>query len=210
MISVIMPTMWKSQLVWPTIRSIVQQPEVGELILIDNSEDDTPNKLFARNFLGKLVYIEEGKNTYVNPAWNKGARLAKYDKLLFINDDVMTDWSFVNKLEEYITSDKGMIGAGVSCWQYKEQYEGSGGLVPISHRPNCYGCVFAMHKDSYLPIPEDLLVHYGDDWLFTKSGKQNYEIINWEMGGESEQTSGLTEFDTVKLVDKHNWNNKYK
>ena len=210
MISVIMPTMWKPKMVWPIIRAIVEQKEVGELILIDNSEGDNPNKLFARNFGGKLVYVEEGKNTYVNPAWNKGVELSKYDKLLFVNDDVETDWSFVNALEEYITSDKGMIGAGVSCWQYNEGWEGSGGIVPIGHRPNCYGCVFAMHKDSYLPIPEDLLVHYGDDWLFTKSGKQNYEIINWEMGGESEQTSGLKEFDTVKLVDKHNWFNKYR
>ena len=109
-----------------------------------------------------------------------------------------------------ITEDKGMIGAGVSCWQYKENWEGSGGVVPINHRTNCYGCVFAIHKNSYIPIPQDLLIHYGDDWLFTKSGKQNYEIINWEMGGESEQTSGLTEFNQVKLVDKHNWINKYR
>jgi hypothetical protein len=123
---------------------------------------------------------------------------------------VDTDWSFVNALEEYITSDRGMIGAGVSCWQYKEEYEGSGGVVPIGHRPNCYGCVFAMHKDSYVQIPEDLKVHYGDDWLFTKPNKPNYEIINWKMGGESEQTSGLAEFNPIKELDRHNWVNKYR
>ena len=210
MISVIMPTMWKPKMVMATIKQIVEQPAVGELIIIDNSENDSNAFDIFHTEFPKVVYINEGKNTYVNPAWNKGASLAKYDKLLFINDDVETDWSFVNALEEYITEDKGMIGAGVSCWQYKEQYEGSGGVVPIGHRPNCYGCVFAIHKNSYLPIPEDLLIHYGDDWLFTKSGKQNYEIINWEMGGESEQTSGLVEFNAVKLVDKHNWFNKYK
>jgi hypothetical protein len=202
--------MWKGFGVMQAIKEIVEQPSVGELIIIDNSE--TTADMFAVNHteFDKLVYINEGKNTYVNPAWNKGASLAKYDKLLFVNDDVQTDWSFVNALEEYITEERGMIGAGVSCWQYKENYEGSGGVVPINNRPNCYGCVFAIHKNSYLPIPEDLLVHYGDDWLFTKSGKQNYEIINWKMGGESEQTSGLPIFDTVKLVDAHIWNNKYK
>jgi hypothetical protein len=209
MISVIMPTMWKSQLVWPAIRSIVQQPSVGELILIDNSEDDTPNKLFARNFLGKLVYIEEGKNTYVNPAWNKGASLAKYDKLCFANDDVITDWDLLNKMdyEGIISEDRGMIGPNESCWKGLNQ---SPGVSICDNRPNCYGCLFFMHKNSYLPIPEDLLIHYGDDWLFTKSGKQNYGINAWPMSGESEQTSGLTEFDTVKLVDKHNWFNKYR
>jgi len=210
MISVIMPTMWKGKTAWKTIRELIEQPAVGEFILIDNSEEDNGNKPFARNFGNKLVYIEEGKNTYVNPAWNKGVKLAKFDKLLFVNDDVETDWSFVNALEEYITADRGMIGAGVSCWQYNETYEGSGGVVPIGHRPNCYGCVFGIHKESYVEIPDDLKVHYGDDWLFTKSGKGNYEIINWKMGGESEQTSGLAEFNPIKEMDKHLWINKYQ
>lgn len=210
MISVIMPTMWKGFGCIQAIKEIVEQPAVGELIIIDNSETTTNMFDVIHTEFQKVVYINEGRNTYVNPAWNKGASLAKYDKLLFVNDDVQTDWSFINALEEYITSDKGMIGAGVSCWQYNEQYEGSGGLVPINHRLNCYGCVFAMHKDSYLPIPEDLLIHYGDDWLFTKPNKQNYEIINWKMGGESEQTSGLPIFNSVKELDKHNWVNKYR
>jgi hypothetical protein len=205
MISAIMPTMWKGNKGIETIEQLSKQEMIGEIIVIDNSTDEVHLDDFE-----KVVHIREGKNTYVNPAWNKGAQLAKYDKLLFVNDDVDTDWSFVNALEEYITSDRGMIGAGVSCWQYNEQYEGSGGVVPIGHRPNCYGCVFAIHKESYIQIPEDLLIHYGDDWLFTKPNKPNYEIINWKMSGASEQTSGLTEFDTVKLVDRHNWNNKYK
>ena len=205
MISAIMPTMFKGDKALETIVELSKQEMIGEIIVIDNSTDEV-----HLEDIPKVVHIKEGKNTFVNPAWNKGASIAKYDKLLFVNDDVQTDWTFINALEEYITSDRGMIGAGVSCWQYNEQYEGSGGVVKINNRPNCYGCVFAIHKNSYLPIPEDLLVHYGDDWLFTKSGKQNYEIINWKMGGESEQTSGLKEFDSIKELDKHNWVNKYR
>ena len=202
MISVIMPTMWKGFGVMQAIKEIVEQPSVGELIIIDNS----PVKVNIEE-IPKLIHIREGKNTYVNPAWNKGASLAKYDKLLFVNDDVQTDWSFINALEEYITEERGMIGAGVSCWQ-------GGGTSPgvsiINQMTNCYGCVFAIHKNSYLPIPEDLLIHYGDNWLFDKSGKPNYQIHNWIMGGESEQTSGLAEFDSIKELDRHNWINKYR
>jgi GT2 family glycosyltransferase len=207
MISVIMPTMWKGKSVWKAIREIIMQESVGELILIDNSEEGNGNKTFARNFGKGLVYIDEGKNTYVNPAWNKGVKLAKFDKLLFVNDDVETDWSFVNNLEEYITEDRGMIGAGVSCWQGPHNHSG---VVPIGNRPNCYGCVFAMHKNSYVEIPDDLKIHYGDDWLFTKSGKPNYEIRGWKMGGESEQTSGRAEFNPIKETDKHLWMSKYQ
>lgn len=209
MISVIMPTMWKPSLVLATIKSIVEQPAVGELIIIDNSEGDTNAFDVFHTQFEKVVYVKEGKNTYVNPAWNKGASLAKYDKLCFANDDVITDWDLLNKMdwEGIISEDKGMIGANESCWK---DLHHSPGVYPTDIMTNCYGCLFFMHKNSYTPIPEDLLVHYGDNWLFTKSGKQNYGINAWPMSGESEQTSGLKEFDTVKLVDKHNWFNKYK
>jgi len=209
MISVIMPTMWKPEGVLATIKQIVEQPSCGELIIIDNSETDTSMFDVFHTEFPKVVYINEGKNTYVNPAWNKGAQLAKFDKLCFVNDDVETDWDILNKMdyEGIISEDRGMIGPNESCWK---GLNASPGVYPVTNRDNCYGCLFFIHKNSYVPIPDDLLVHYGDDWLFTKSGKQNYGINAWPMSGESEQTSGLTQFDTVKLVDAHIWNNKYK
>lgn len=207
MITAIMPTMFKGKQVMSVINGLLEQEMIGELIIIDNSEGvDIPYKILENP---KITYLKELQNIYVNPSWNKGVGVAKYEKLLIVNDDVETDWSFVNTLDEYITSDRGMIGAGVSCWQYNNNTE-DGGVVPIGNRPNCYGCVFAIHKESYVPIPNDLLIHYGDDWLFTKSGKQNWEIINWKMSGESEQTSGLAEFNPIKQMDKHLWTNKYQ
>ena len=90
MISVIMPTMWQGNRAIETLKALSKYQSVGEIILIDNSE--TPPDLK----IDKLVHIKEYKNTYVNPAWNKGYRLAKFDKLLFVNDDVQTNWGFIN------------------------------------------------------------------------------------------------------------------
>ena len=104
---------------------------------------------------------------------------------------------------DYITEDNGLIGAGVSCWQY---FGGIPEVEKISFRTNCYGCLMFIHKNSYKEIPEQLKVHYGDDWLFGKSGKPNYQIINWKMGGESEQTSGLSEFNQIKIDDAKIYN----
>ena len=206
MISVIMPTMWKPEGVLERIKLIVEHPSVFELILIDNS--DTPPEL---PFIKKVRHIKEGKNTYVNPAWNKGYELAfpTIDKLCFLNDDVITDWDIFDKMDYdgMITEDRGMIGPNESCWKGLNT---SPGVYPVNRRDNCYGCIFFIHRKSYVPIPEDLLVHYGDDWLFTKSGKQNYGINAWPMGGESEQTSGLPIFNSIKELDRHNWVNKYK
>jgi len=195
--------MWQGRGCLQSMKDIVKQESVGELIVIDNTEASVT----INEKIPKLVHIKEGRNTYVNPAWNKGYRLAKFDKLLFVNDDVQTNWGFINAIEEYITEDRGMIGAGVSCWQGPHH---GGGVVPINNRPNCYGCVFAIHKNSYVEIPEDLKIHYGDDWLFTKSGKPNYEIVGWQMGGESEQTSGQIQFHPVKEADKRLWFSKYQ
>ncbi len=196
MISVIMPTMWKPKGVLERIKQIVNRPIVSELILIDN----TDMGIDLNEDIPKLIHIKEGKNTFVNPAWNKGVDIAKEDSLLIVNDDVDTDWSIIDLVAEHITEDKGIIGAGKSCWQYQS---GTPSIKFTPYRVSCYGCVMFIHKNSYVKIPNELKVHYGDDWLFMKSGKPNFEIINWPMGGESEQTSGLKEFDEIKKLDSN-------
>jgi hypothetical protein len=195
MISVIMPTMWKPEGVLQRIKEIVSRPSVSELILIDNTLDG----IDLGEDIPKVIHIKEGRNTFVNPAWNKGVDLAKEDRLLIVNDDVDSDWSVIDFVVEHITPDKGIIGAGKSCWQF---VGGDPGIVHAPHRVSCYGCVMFIHKKSYVAIPDEIKVHYGDDWLFIKSGKPNFELINWEMRGESEQTSGLKEFDKIKELDK--------
>jgi hypothetical protein len=201
MISVIIPTMWKCESFrdGKMLYELSEHPLVGEIILIDNSEQTHLDIISP-----KVIHIKEEKNTYVNPAWNKGVKLAKYDKLLILNDDVETEWGVIDLVYDSIIEENGLIGAGVSCWQY------SGGIPEIertSFRTNCYGCLMFIHKNSYKEIPESLKVHYGDDWLFNKSGKPNYQIVNWKMGGESEQTSGLSEFNQIKENDKLIYNN---
>ena len=78
MYSVVALTMWKCNRFQQTLRELSKHPLVGEIILIDNTSNDLKIEL------PKLVHILEGKNTYVNPAWNKGAELATYDKLFIL------------------------------------------------------------------------------------------------------------------------------
>ena len=94
-----------------------------------------------------------------------------------------------------------MIGASINCWHTQEK---NNDVLPSSYMPNCYACFFFIHKYSYIPIPEVMKVHYGDNWLFNNlinAGRQNYEIVGWQLGGESEQTSKLQEFDIIKQQD---------
>jgi GT2 family glycosyltransferase len=203
MISVIMPSMFYPEGVEERINELCNHPLVTEVILIDNTYEG--KELEPRN---KLIHIQEKMNTGCNRAWNKGVSMAREDKLLIINDDVITDFGIIDKVHDLITEDKGMIGSGVTCWNFPDRT--FGGLVPIYSRAARYASLFFIHKKSYTPIPEDLFNWYGDDWLFRESGKQNYDMTDWAMGGQGSQTIDKphlffhTEVDTRVWYDKYN------
>jgi hypothetical protein len=179
MYSVIALTMWKCKRFEETLRELNNHPLVGEIILIDNSELDIEPII-----LNKLIHIKEEKNTYINPAWNKGARLAKYDKLLVLNDDLWFDWNILNVLQTYITEDVGMIGMAEENF---DNPQSNMGLEPVFHRNGGFACAFFINKKNWIHIPNEMKLWGGDDWLFVKNrekGKQNYKIIGFKLEGE--------------------------
>ena len=195
MYSVIIPTMWKCNRFQQTLRELSANELVGEIILIDN----TPNDLKIE--LPKLIHILEGKNTYVNPAWNKGVSLAKYDKLLILNDDIWMDWNILKIVEPYITEETGIIGMAEENYT-KPQSEF--GLDPITHRNGGFGCCMFVHIENYTPIPNEMKIWGGDDWLFVKNRnrrRQNYKITGFNIEGEIGATSEQAELGPIKEND---------
>jgi len=178
MYSVVALTMWKCNRFQQTLRELSKHPLVGEIILIDNTSNDLKIEL------PKLVHILEGKNTYINPAWNKGVSLAKYDKLLVLNDDLWFDWDIFSILEQHITEEVGLIGMA------EENFDNPSnefGLEPINHRNGGFACAFFIHKNNWIDIPLEMKLWGGDDWLFVKNrqnGKQNYKIVGFKLEGE--------------------------
>lgn len=199
MISVIIPTMWKSELIADSLKQLVKHDLVGEIILIDNYEGVTPIKFID----SKILHIREGKNTYVNPAWNKGVKLARFDKILIMNDDVDTDMSVIDLVYPFITPENGMIGSGTTCWKPYYHKDSTPDVVETRWRTVCYGCLFFIHKESYTPIPDTMKIWFGDDWLFRKSGKPNYQIQNWFMGGDASQTVNSLPVSDILQSDRN-------
>jgi len=203
MISVIMPTMFMIDGTVERIKEVCAHPLVGEVIVIDNTLEGGN----IQEEISKLIYIEEKQNTFVNPAWNKGTAISKYDKLMFLNDDVITDFSLIDKVYDHITEDKGMIGLGEGCWENTgEVFE-----IKLTYEQRlAYACLFFMHKKSYINIPEDLKVWYGDNWLFEKTGKQPYKIVNWKVGGYISATIfNVPKIFSVAKEDEAVWIKKY-
>jgi len=210
MISVIIPTILKIDRIYQTLKELSECEEVGEIILIDNTSNNIPVNL------PKLKYICEGKNTYINPAWNKGAELATFDKLCFMNDDIWFDWSYLKKISPFITEDIGMIGMGPDCYT-----EDAGEFVvsPVKpypdpnpmfieskiYRTDGYGCCFFIHKNNWDKIPNDMKLWCGDDWIFYRMKKINYSISGIKCDGYISATLDSenlkNEFNPIKEND---------
>jgi hypothetical protein len=180
MYSVIIPTLWKCDRLKETLTELDSHPLVGEILLFDNTTNEIP----ITN-LPKLKHILEGRNTYVTSPWNKGALMAQYNKLLVLNDDNWIDWNILYSLSDFITEEVGLIGMDEKNHHMTEtNYEI--GLEPIEHRNGGYGCVLFVHKNSWIPIPEEMKIWGQDDWLFVKNrnyGKQNYKLVNFKVNG---------------------------
>jgi hypothetical protein len=201
MISVIIATMWKCDRLKETLKELDLNSIVGEILLFDN----TDNQIKITD-IKKLNHILEGKNTYVTAPWNKGARMAKYDKLLILNDDNWMDWGILNILNEYITSDIGVIGMAGNAIDLKET--GDMELVPVTHRHGNFGIAMFIHKDSWIPIPEEMKVWCQDDWLFVKNrnlGKPNYALTNFKIEGNISLTNNIldsnSEIQKIREID---------
>ena len=164
--TIIIPSLFRIPRIYQTLMELSKCPFVDEIILIDN----TTNTIQIQ--LPKLIHICEGTNTYINPAWNKGAFLAKTDKLCFLNDDVWFDWNLLGEISNFITKDKGMIGMSTNNYEKdvigKFQTPGELGakleanLIPSSYksakgdRPLGFACCFFIHKENWVNIPHSI------------------------------------------------------
>ena len=199
MFSVIIPTLWKSEYIHTSISQLEEHPEVGEIILIDNSTEVKE----LNN--AKICHIREGINTYVNPAWNKGVRLAKYENLCILNDDLVFDTKILDWIKPHM--DLGIIGMNVANYD-KWRTEFNPVIEKMEGRDWGWGCLFFVKKDKWVNIPDDLLIACGDDWLLKHI--DGYKISGLPLQYQQVSiTSILPEFFGLQLTDIQNFQ-KYK
>ena len=158
--SVIIPTMWCSDLIFKLLDVLNDNDMVGEIILIDNDSSKRPKQITSTS---KLRIIEQEQNIYVNPSWNLGVELANYPNICISNDDLVWNVQILPIIFENIHL--GIIGQATSNY-----FEGDTEIKieSITERNWGWGCCFFLHKDNWIPIPSELKVAYGDDWLISK------------------------------------------
>jgi hypothetical protein len=205
MFSVIIPTMWRSEWIWISLNRLEKCPEVGEIILIDNDNSSSKKKEFNND---KINYICEISNTYVNPSWNKGVKISKYDNICVLNDDLAFNTELFNFVKPHIH--KGVIGQHVSNYD-KWNTDFHPQIEQMEGRDWGWGCLFFIHKENWIEIPDDLLIACGDDYL-----TNNVKGGAWKISGNPIEytqisiTSLQSKFLEQQKKDIETYNIKYK
>ena len=189
MISIIIPTLWKSDCIYETIRDFSYCGLEGmELIIIDNANSDY-------NFQAdNMTIVKQQENIFVNPAWNLGVEMAKYDTICLLNDDITinleTLYANIPRFPEY-----GMVGfdANRNLTQTLNNDDEIWELEETTCRSLGFGCMMIMPKAHYEPIPSDLKIYFGDDMLYWLNKdffkRKVYNIKNLKATGELSKTS---------------------
>lgn len=184
MLSVITPTMWVPEKFCDFLQYVVKQECVGEVIIINNAVDKTPNHIALSHPKIKMVNCEE--NIYVNPAWNLGAKMASFEHLCFLSDDVIVDLRAFYKADDFMEKNPEM-GMLYICpgFEDQDQPKVTTGEIEIESGPVTnrygYGAFFFVHKKDWNPIPEQFKIWFGDHFTFMHFQEQrrvSYYIKN--------------------------------
>ena len=158
--SVILPTIWKSEYTIELLERYSKSDYVGEIILIDNA----PTKDIV---MDKVIQIKEHDNTYVNPAWNKGVRLSKYENITISNDDILFDideyYNYLAELNPFV--DYGYIGSHSENYKLTQTTDVRFEVYDNQNNFGGWGCLFSFHKSKWRDIPNELKIWYGDNLI---------------------------------------------
>jgi hypothetical protein len=202
--SVIIPTMWRSDLILEMLPVYENCDFVKEVIIIDNDPNSTPNL----DKYSKVRHYTKGTNIYVNPAWNMGVALANY-KIILANDDIYIA-DITDIFTAILNSDFDIIGAHIKTDNKGKRIE------DISFMNRFYGKIFGcfMYIKNYTCIPDEIKIWYGDVLQFQLSPKKG-RFMNFKINTKPSVTvKSNQKFRTiiendVRIVNEMNERGEY-
>jgi len=205
--SIIIPTMWRPDNFKLNLEKLYNLDFIDEIIIISN---DAPT---FTDFGSKVRVLQQESNIGVNPAWNLGVREAKNEDIVLLNDDFDFDrQKFFKGIKKY-KNDYAIIGIF--------QHDGfiADEIYNLSGRTHAFGCCMYINKNDYIPIPEQLKIYFGDDWLITTNilrGKKIGGLTNIMTNDILSVTSTnfyphiMYEFHDYKKLITEQYNHKYR
>lgn len=217
-LSVVIPTLQKDVSTLTNLVSTLTNDEiVDEILIIDNS-------LKGYHFDNKKVrVITPRENLFVNPSWNLGVQEAKNEYICLANDDIKIPKNYCSMLIKQMSDKYGIIGIStedvidtrnsdneviIDISSVETEKVNNLTFRPITFRPHNYGTLMFFKKENYVPIPEDLKIFFGDDWIIyqaKKLGKANVIVCGakiYHLGSmTSSSFSGFASKEKKKYLD---------
>lgn len=200
--SVVIPTMWKAPQQLKEMLMVYEEcPLVHEVLLIDNVGFNHHKVSKYR----KVRVLNDGKNLFVNPSWNLGVKEATCERVILANDDI-----FINEFNILLYVVDSCLKKGVIIGLDKECFAQKRTIMvgeieirkAVGERGYGFGVFMVFYKESYIPIPEELKVWYGDTLLYNSLNP--YLIIGIDV-----ETKMRTTSRTMDLRMQHKFETKY-
>ena len=195
MILCAIPTIGSAEMTKLAIDSVIDEAEV---LVIDNNSDAETKLMLMRE---DIMLIENEENLYVNPSWNEILDFflkTPFDTLIIMNSDMImqASWSqHLDPTEICIPTDGSHTVDTVVT-------EGTPGVFIHLSRE--------MVRIVY-PIPEEILVWYGDNWIYTILRSLGYqtvvksELIGRHYNGGSQSVNVVPNIHQIIEQDKIMW-----
>jgi len=207
MFSVIIPTIWSPPIdkIDDLINKLITCQNIEEIILINNN----PSK-YSFRYTDYKVRELRYNNIYVNQSWNVGVYQSKSDLLCIMNDDIDFNLDVFKFIENSFNSDSniGILGVSKSCYSLDQDQEYQ--LEKIQIRNKGWGCLMFIRKELYTWIPNDLKIHFGDDYLIKQLQDKVYRINGLKIDSII-STSINSDPEFNKIIEQDNINSlKYE
>jgi hypothetical protein len=206
MFSVIIPTIWS-----PSIESIDKlisklsiSDMIFEIVLINNN----PTKFSERYNKNQKVREYKFDNIYVNQSWNFGVEKSNSKYICLMNDDIDFNTNVFEFIHKSLISDVKLIGVSKSSYNIEEDRNYF--LEKVEIRNRGWGCLIFLKKEDYKQIPDDLKIHFGDDYLIKQLKGFVWRIEGLKIISEI-STSVNSNPEFVNIIQQDNFNSiKYE
>lgn len=191
-ISVVIPTLQRAPGLAAVIRRCAEHPLVREVLVVNNTHEPLP---VAHP---RVRVLQQERNIYVNPAWNLGAREARGRLLALVNDDVLFEDEALTHAARILRRGLfGIVGPDLSAFH-------DDGSRRISHRlarhdatTRRFGTLMCLRREDYHPVPGQLRIWGGDDWLIATQRRPPAALIHTPFRTDMSTTSRAQEFQRL-------------
>ena len=195
--SVVIPTLQKSSRLDEVVSICAAHPLVLEVLVINNA----PQPLAWES--SKVRVLQQEQNIFVNPAWNLGAREARGEYLAIVNDDVVFDPEALTHTAQILRRGRfGIVGPDRSTYTESTSARPRHRLARGSGTIFGFGTFMCMRRADYVPIPEEMRIWGGDDWLILNQRRPPAALLGVRFRTEMGTSSGSPAIQALRASEQ--------